>query len=357
MTKQLNNVRHDYLRYANCWEDADLLLKGLDIQAGDRVLSIASAGDNSFSLLSKSPELVVAMDINPVQLALTDLKRAAFKVLDHAQFLNLLGFENEMDRWSLFLKLEDVMNDTYFQYWKDRKEELVAGLIYRGKFERYFSYFRKYMLPLIHSSGRIDRLFEPKSSLEQEQFYNKIWNNKRWDALFRIFFSRKLMGMLGRDPAFLKEVELPVSEFILGKAKAHLSAEEAQDNYFLNFIMKGEFGSRLPHYARKESFDLIKANIDSLRIEEGLVGLGLHKYAGFNKFNLSNIFEYMPEDLFRREASLFAERTEPGAVFAYWNLMVPRKLADLEAFTTQEVADLPTDMGFFYEGFNINKRL
>jgi S-adenosylmethionine-diacylglycerol 3-amino-3-carboxypropyl transferase len=51
MEKQLQKVRHDYLRYANCWEDADILLAGLDIKTGDLVLSIGSAGDNSFSLL------------------------------------------------------------------------------------------------------------------------------------------------------------------------------------------------------------------------------------------------------------------------------------------------------------------
>ena len=41
------------LRYAQCWEDADVLLAGLDVQPGDTCISIASAGDNSLSLLSR----------------------------------------------------------------------------------------------------------------------------------------------------------------------------------------------------------------------------------------------------------------------------------------------------------------
>ena len=157
------------------------------------------------------------------------------------------------------------------------------------------------MLPLIHSTNKIDRLFEGKSAAEQEAFYQDSWHNRRWDVLFRVFFSRKLMGLLGRDPAFLKEVEQPVSTFILQKAKRHLSSPEAQKNYFLNFILKGEFTSNLPHYARAESFGLIKNNIDSLIIEEGLVGEGLKRYAGLNKLNLSNIFEYMPKHVFQGE--------------------------------------------------------
>jgi S-adenosylmethionine-diacylglycerol 3-amino-3-carboxypropyl transferase len=31
----------DLIRYAQCWEDADILLEALDIQAGDTCLSIA----------------------------------------------------------------------------------------------------------------------------------------------------------------------------------------------------------------------------------------------------------------------------------------------------------------------------
>ena len=41
-----------FIRYAQCWEDADILLEALDIGEGDVCLSIASAGDNSLSLLS-----------------------------------------------------------------------------------------------------------------------------------------------------------------------------------------------------------------------------------------------------------------------------------------------------------------
>ncbi|MBA3888585.1 MAG: DUF3419 family protein, partial [Acidobacteria bacterium] len=43
------------IRYAQVWEDADILLQGLDVQPGDTCLSIASAGDNALALLTKNP--------------------------------------------------------------------------------------------------------------------------------------------------------------------------------------------------------------------------------------------------------------------------------------------------------------
>ena len=42
------------IRYAQCWEDADVLLAGLDVKPGDTCLSIASAGDNALALLARS---------------------------------------------------------------------------------------------------------------------------------------------------------------------------------------------------------------------------------------------------------------------------------------------------------------
>ena len=44
-----DRAKFDVIRYANCWEDPRLLLGVLPPKA--RCLSIASAGDNSFSLL------------------------------------------------------------------------------------------------------------------------------------------------------------------------------------------------------------------------------------------------------------------------------------------------------------------
>ena len=43
-------ARFDRIRYAQCWEDADVLLDALQVEPGDTCLSIASAGDNTLAL-------------------------------------------------------------------------------------------------------------------------------------------------------------------------------------------------------------------------------------------------------------------------------------------------------------------
>ena len=49
-------AKFDKIRYANCWEDPELLIEVF--ANGGKFISIASAGDNSLSLLTKNPELV-----------------------------------------------------------------------------------------------------------------------------------------------------------------------------------------------------------------------------------------------------------------------------------------------------------
>src|SRR5205807_6422671 len=79
------------VRYAQCWEDADVLLEALDVQPGDVCLSIASAGDNTLALLSRNPARVLAVDLSPAQLACLELRVAAYRELSHPELLELIG--------------------------------------------------------------------------------------------------------------------------------------------------------------------------------------------------------------------------------------------------------------------------
>src|SRR5688500_3254365 len=77
------------IRYAQVWEDADVLLAGLDVQPGDTCVSIASAGDNALALLTKQPSRVIALDLSPAQLACLELRIAAYRKLTHPELLEL----------------------------------------------------------------------------------------------------------------------------------------------------------------------------------------------------------------------------------------------------------------------------
>src|SRR5512142_1052517 len=104
VSQRLAGLKADFsiIRYAQCWEDADVLLEALDIQPGDVCLSIASAGDNTLAMLAKSPGAVLAIDLNPAQLACLELRVAAFRELAHGEMLELWGSAPSTRRESLY---------------------------------------------------------------------------------------------------------------------------------------------------------------------------------------------------------------------------------------------------------------
>ena len=359
--QELDQARHDILRYANCWEDADLLLKAVGQQPGRKILSIASAGDNTLSLLCTQPELVVAVDLNLVQLYLLELKRAAISRLDYPDFLRLLGFAPTDGRKSLLHYLKKDMSSSAFAYW-EKQPAINSGLIYQGKFERYFRLFVRFCLPLIHSQKKVERLLTEKSAQEQMEFYDRKWNTWRWKALFRIFFSRLVMGRLGRDPVFLDQVAVPVGRFIFLQAEKHLKSTQAQKNHFLRFTLTGNFGDQLPHYAREENFKLIKENLKALELKQGYAQIAARDLGPFDLFNLSNIFEYLNREHYLEVSNRLLSQANPNARFAYWNLMVPRRMSEdfPERLTyQQELSEKLTgeDLGFFYQRFLLDDHL
>ncbi|MBC8047139.1 MAG: DUF3419 family protein [Fimbriimonadaceae bacterium] len=351
----LHKAELDIIRYANCWEDADNLLEGLQCQAGNKIVSIASAGDNCFALLITNPELLVAVDVSAEQLYLTELKKTAIQYLEYEDFLKFIGVMPDKERIKIFHGIKHALSKDAQQFWETRMELIESGIIFQGKFEKYFLKFRKYILPFIHTQKRVEKLLSEKTREAQIQFYNTRWNTTRWRFLFKIFFSRYVMGKFGRDPEFLKQVDISVGDFIFSKAEQHLKDEDCQKNYFLRKIFMGNFGKELPVYLRKENYPLIKHNIHRMKLHKGYLQDVFSAFGKFHHINASNIFEYMPQHVFEEVGNSLYSGCEKDGTIAYWNLMVARKLSNTfpKKFCYDQISRklYERDYGFFYRDF------
>jgi S-adenosylmethionine-diacylglycerol 3-amino-3-carboxypropyl transferase len=363
MTSEVEN-RADFsaLRYAQCWEDADVLLGGLDVQPGDVCLSIASAGENSLSLLTRDPARVVAVDLNPSQLACLELRVAAFRKLEHHQVLELIGSRpaDGETRLQHYARCRPELQDGTRAFWDANQPAIAAGIGSAGKFERYFATFRKRVLPLVHGRRRVDELLESRDRAGRLEFYSRRWDTWRWRMMFRLFFSRCVMGRLGRDPSFFKYVEGSVAGRILERARHALTALDPVENSYLTWILTGTHGDALPHALREENFGPIRANLDRLEWRLGSIEEFLDDEAELriDRFNLSDIFEYMSEE---NSASLMARlvgRAAPGGRLAYWNMLAPRRCPDSLPVTHLEELSRglhEQDCAFFYSRFIVEE--
>lgn len=355
-------ARFDLIRYANVWEDAAVLREALRPAPGRRMLSIASAGDNSFALLAGGAE-VVAADLSPAQIALVDLKRAAIRRLGLDECATFLGFRHsETDRRGAYEQLERDLLPRSRDFWREHLDDVADGLAHHGKFETYFEHFRERVLPLIHRRKTVLGLMEPRDQAGREAFYESTWNNLRWRLLFRVFFSRFVMGRLGRDPEFFRYVEGSVAERILARSRYALTVLPTHENPYLEYILTGNFGRALPLYLRPEVYPEVKRHADQLVLFEGPVDQAakVHQGEGFDGFNLSDIFEYLDETTSVEVYARLLDTARPGARFAYWNMLVPRRLSKsfpgrvryLEAESQELFA---RDLAWFYSAFVVEE--
>ena len=126
------------IRYAQVWEDADVLVNGLEVQPGDVCVSVASAGDNALALLTKDPSRVIAIDLSQAQLFCLELRVAAYRTLTHAELLELVGSRPSSRRTEIYDRCRPRLTAGARGFWDSRRGEIERGICSLGKFERYF---------------------------------------------------------------------------------------------------------------------------------------------------------------------------------------------------------------------------
>jgi S-adenosylmethionine-diacylglycerol 3-amino-3-carboxypropyl transferase len=342
MTRIDSRARFDLIRYANSWEDADVLCDALRPALGKRMLAIASGGDNAFALLAEGAE-VVAVDLSDAQLALVELKRAAIRERSNDDVLAFLGIRGSIDRMKVFDAL--TLPDDVRAYWQANANAISGGVAHAGRFENYFAMFRRYVLPLVHSRKDTLALLAEKSEKERREFYDRRWNTIRWRMMFRIFFSRFVMGRAGRDPEFFRYVEGSVAERIMRRAEYAMTVLPTHANPYLAFIFTGNYTTILPRYLRK--LDEVRANLDRLTLVRGSIDETTR--GTFDGFYLSDIFEYVDESTFKTMRERIVSMSNHGARLAYWNLLVPRR--GEHELRDEQARLFARDLAFFYSAF------
>jgi S-adenosylmethionine-diacylglycerol 3-amino-3-carboxypropyl transferase len=351
--------------YANCWEDPSLDREAFGIGPEDIVFSITSGGCNVLTFLLDDPGKVIALDLNPYQNYLLELKIAAFRELSHPELLEFFGIRKSSRRRPVYGRLRAFLSADAARYWDHRPRRIDRGLIHAGRYERYMRLLRKSLIAPLGKGRLAVRMFETEDPSEREKLYRERWEDLGWKILTRVMLSRRLNSVLF-DKAFFAYLDDDFSfgRHFAAKAERALVRLPIQKNYFLAYILFGRFyGERcLPHYLRPENYDAIRKRLDRIEI----VTDSCERYfaslpdSSVSKFNFSNIFEWMSPEAFENLLRETVRVARDKAVLTYRNLLVRREHpASLKA-NIRSRADVAAslrerDLSFIYNNFVVEE--
>lgn len=115
--------------YAFTWEDARVDQQLLKITGDDVVLCLTSAGDNVLSyILDANPRRIHAVDLNPAQNHLLELKLAAFTALGYDDIWKIFGEGHHSNFRALLMgKLSPHLSSRALQFWIDNSSTFAAS--------------------------------------------------------------------------------------------------------------------------------------------------------------------------------------------------------------------------------------
>lgn len=354
------------VNYAQCWEDTAVLRRALRIGPDDDVLSVASGGDNSFALLMDDPRSVTAVDCNLEQIHLLELKIGLIKTLDYDDFTGFLGASPCVRRRSIYRSVRSSLSPQARHYWDQRLDQIKRGVIHCGKFERYLSVFRRFILPLIICSREIDEFIRAESIEQQKEIFTRRFDSWRWRLLFRVMFSRRLLGWFGRCPeAFAQVGRRNIADELLSRTGHGLTEIQVGNNYIVRYALTGNYNlnTSAPEYLLPANFYILRERLNRLTLVHGsLQSVLVQKPVdSFSAFNLSDVFEYLNESQVQSLFQSIDRCARPRSRLAFWTMFrqqsIPSPFNDHFTSDLERAYELSKgDRGFFYGSFNIWQR-
>jgi S-adenosylmethionine-diacylglycerol 3-amino-3-carboxypropyl transferase len=314
--------------YAQCWEDPEIDREAFQIGPEDVVFSITSGGCNALAFLIDDPAKIIALDLNPTQNYLLELKMAGFRSLTRAELLAFLGVIPSETRMHTYRSIKEQLSMEARKYWDENPDMIRGGVIHCGRYEKYMRSLGKWLRRIIGARA-INRMFDASGREERQLVYESMWNNVRWKLFTRIFLSRWVMTYLF-DKAFFAQLEDSFSfgDHFRSVVKRGVTRFSASQNPFLSYMLSGRYSSldHLPLYLRKESFELIRSRIDRISIHNESCESLFERLpeSSVSKFNFTNIFEWMSEEDFGQLLRSTIRVAQDGAVITYRNLLVDR---------------------------------
>lgn len=260
-------VHGNNLVYNTCWEDPRLDRVALEIGPTDNVLVITSAGCNALDYALCSPNHVHAVDMNPRQNALLQLKLAGIRELEFDDFFHMFGEGRLENARTIYeQKLRKHVNEwsqAYWDKWIKFFDNARRPFYYRGTSGSFARMIRVYIDRMAKVRPGIEGMLNASSLEEQRGHYDDI-HDRFWSKKIKFAMNRDTtLSMLGVPKAQRRQIETQykggVVQFIKDCVDTVFGELTLSDNYFWRVYMTGSYTRTCcPEYLKPDNFQLLK---------------------------------------------------------------------------------------------------
>ncbi|KAA0005177.1 MAG: DUF3419 family protein [Thermoplasmata archaeon] len=350
------------IAYSTCWEDPSIIQAALKVNKNDTLLSISSAGCNILNLLLYSPKKILAVDFNPHQNHLLELKIKAIKNLNYQEFTELLGVTPSSRREEIYNSIRDQLSKKAKSFWDKNLSMIKEGIIYSGRQEKYIQTIGK-LLRFFAGRETVEGVFECKTLQEQVEYFKEYIEGPVWHLFFNIIYSKPVMFIV-KDRLVFNQVS-GNSYHIRFKKRVEnaLYRIKARNNPFASLALLGYYKDEnyYPPYLKRENFQFLKKNVDKIEIKTDMLQNILRKLPSdsFTKFNLSNVLDWVDKKEFRYTLKELARVGRNHSCFCYFNTLIrrniPRDLKFIKSYKKLASKLLEKDKAFLYGNFEIGE--
>lgn len=258
------------LIYNTCWEDPRVDREALRLGPDDTVAMITSAGCNALDYALCGPKRIYAVDVNPRQNHLLELKLAGIRRLEFDDFFALFGCgaSTRAEAWYRDVLRGDLSPPAQ-AYW-DRHMRYFRATRPRGSFyfhgttgafawaiNLYIDHFRRLR-------DDVERLLAAPSLAEQQAIYDDRLRGRFWTPWLRWWLgcdaTLSLLGVPRNQRLQLEATHAGgIVRFVEERLERVFARRPLADNYFWRVYLSGRYTRECcPEYLKRENFDRLR---------------------------------------------------------------------------------------------------
>lgn len=302
-------VHGNNLVYNTCWEDPRLDRRALELKPTDSVMVITSAGCNAIDYALCNPKEVHAVDMNPRQNALLQLKLSAIKNLDYEDFFSMFGHGHLHNAEGIYAtKLRSGLSkwsQAYWDRWIKFFENPRRSFYFRGTSGSFARMISVYFNRIANVQKEVNEILDSPTLADQQAMYDKV-RDRIWTRTLKFALNRDTtLSMLGVPKAQRRQIDTQypggIVKFIEDSLEAVFSKIPIQDNYFWRVYITGQYTPNCcPEYLKPESYEALRnGGADKIHVHTDSVQGFLEKHPGkISRFILLDHMDWLSDNYF-----------------------------------------------------------